>query len=95
VPAPPLDQEAACVFVRPRALVRSRRGQRIEQVGDGDDPARNRDCVAGQPVRVTAVVELLVLKGLLAIFHAEPSRRLAFALEQAAVQPGGPDWTAC
>jgi two-component system sensor histidine kinase/response regulator len=35
------------------------------------------------------------MKGLLAIFHAEPAKRLALALEQVSQQGGGPDWAAC
>jgi hypothetical protein len=46
---------------RPRFFVGARAGERVEDVGDGGDPADKRNVPAAQPARVAAAVPLLVV----------------------------------
>ena len=60
VPTPCWMMSRACGG-RGGLAVRAVRRQRVERVGDGEDPRRDRDRVAGQPVGIAGAVPALVV----------------------------------
>ena len=69
--------------VRCRGPVRARGRDRVERVGDADDPRLDRDPLPREPVRIAAAVPALVMPA-----HRRGERRVAEALDHLAARGG-------